>query len=128
MFRTAEYRPGQKGSPSHLDWQLELGQKQLWNVSSFAPRSLHWVSAAAHQQHCPRTGFLPAGSSCSHDSHWCFTSRHTGKCPSFQRRGEHTHSSAAPTLLSHLAALVQHHTQPAITAHTLTRAQEPQNP
>lgn len=72
----------------HLGWQLELHWKKLWNVSSFAHRNLRSISAAAHRERWPRTGSLPARSSCSFDSRCRFTTRQARKCPSFQRNRE----------------------------------------
>lgn len=69
----------------HSGWQLELCWKKLWNVSSFAPRNLHWISAAAHRECQARSGSLPARSSCSHGSGCRSAPRQARKPPSFQR-------------------------------------------
>lgn len=73
------------GKPFHLGWQLELCWKKLWNVSSFAPRNLQWISAAAHREGRARSGSLPARSSCSQGSDCHPAARQAREQPSFQR-------------------------------------------
>lgn len=118
----------------HLGWQLELPWKKLWNVSSFAHRNLRSISAAAHRERWPRTGSLPARSSCSHDSGCRFTTRQAGKHPSFQSNRkpnarapqQYLHIPFPP----HLGDGTWDCMQQALVAHAFTRvqAQGLQNP